>query len=121
MREIASELPDPDIVTHFSVEEDGRGRIDLFLKMEMIGQEFIETSSSWREEGRLGDYRKVLNKKVRLVVMAPLAEAMKVRMMMLELNNWWMFNYLVYGYDAQGRLVSVLRPEPPDRQPSYVA
>jgi hypothetical protein len=114
LQDIEAELPHPDIATHFSAAEDGSGRIDLFYCGKLIGQEIIETSESWRKKDRLFDYREVLKKKVRLVVLAPRADAMKVRMMMLELNNWWLFYYMVYGYDSQGRLVRVLRPAPPD-------
>ncbi|MCX6651100.1 MAG: hypothetical protein NT131_05535 [Methanomassiliicoccales archaeon] len=120
MREIAEELPHPDIATHFSIDKEGRGLIDVFYRGELIGQEIIETPSSWREKDRLFTYREVLRKKIRLVVMAPRADAMKVRMMMLELNNWWLFYYMVYGYDSQGRLVRVLRPSPPERDVPYV-
>lgn len=120
MQDIKAELPHPDIVTHFSMAEDGSGRIDLFYQDKLIGQEIIETSESWRKKDRLFDYQEVLKKKVRLAVLAPQADAMKVRMMMLELNNWWLFYYMVYGYDPQGRLVRVLRPAPPVDTPSYI-
>jgi hypothetical protein len=120
MREIAEELPHPDIATNFSVDEEGRGLIDIFYQGNLIGQEIIETSTSWKEKDRLFAYRKVLRKKIRLVVMAPRADAMKVRMMMLELNNWWLFYYMVFGYDSQGRLVRVLRPCPPERDMPYI-
>ena len=68
-----------------------RGLIDLFYCGTLIGQEIIETADSWKKKDRLFDYREVLRKKIRLVVMAPRADAMKVRIMMLELNNWWLF------------------------------
>jgi len=90
----------------------------------LIGQEIIETAESWKEKGRLLAYRDVLVKKVRLVVLVPRSEAMMVRYMMLELNNWWLFYYMVYGYDSAGRLVRVLRPYPPDRkapETSYIS
>lgn len=121
LQDIEAELPHPDIATHFSAAEDGSGRIDLFYCGNLIGQEIIETSESWKKKDRLFDYRKVLKKKIRLVVLAPQADAMEVRMMMLELNNWWLFYYMVYGYDPQGRLVRVLRPAPPDNTMTYVA
>jgi len=63
-------------------------------------------------------YRDVLKKKIRLVVMAPKAEAMRVRYMMLELNNWWLFYYMVYGYDNEGHLYRILRPVHPDSKAS---
>jgi hypothetical protein len=121
VREIAEELPHPDIATHFSVDREGRGLIDIFYHGDLIGQEVIETPTSWREKDRLLAYREVLKKKIRLVVMAPRTDAMKVRMMMLELNNWWLFYYMVYGYDSQGRLVRVLRPSPPEKDVPYIA
>lgn len=114
LKEIRDELPHPEIVTNFSLDEKGRGLIDIFYQGRLIGQEIIETADSWKEKDRLLAYREVLKKKVRLVVMAPRSEAMRVRYMMLELNNWWLFYYIVYGYDAAGRLVRVLRPVPPD-------
>lgn len=116
LQEIKEELPHPDIATHFYVDEVGRGLIDVFYQQALIGQEIIETADSWKEKDRLFAYRDVLKKKIRLVVMAPRSEAMRVRYMMLELNNWWLFYYMVYGYDAAGRLVRVLRPVPPDRK-----
>jgi hypothetical protein len=121
VREIAEELPHPDIATHFSVDGEGRGLIDIFYHGDLIGQEIIETPTSWGGKDRLPAYREVLRKKIRLVVMAPRADAMQVRMMMLELNNWWLFYYMVYGYDSQGRLVRVLRPSPPEHDMPYVA
>lgn len=116
LQEIQEELPHPDIATHFSVDEGGRGLIDIFYQGALIGQEIIETADSWKEKDRLFAYREVLKKKIRLVVMAPRSEAMMVRYMMLELNNWWLFYYMVYGYDTAGRLVRVLKPFPPDRK-----
>lgn len=116
LQEIGDELPHPDIATHFSVDDRGRGLIDIFYQGKLIGQEIIETADSWKEKDRLMTYRSILKKKVRLVVMAPRSEAMKVRYMMLELNNWWLFYYLVYGYDSAGRLVRVLRPVPPGHE-----
>lgn len=116
LQEIGEELPHPDIATHFRMDEAGRGLIDIFYQRNLIGQEIIETADSWREKGRLLAYREVLEKKIRLVVMAPRSEAMKVRYMMLELNNWWLFYYMVYGYDSAGRLVRVLRPAPLDHK-----
>jgi len=124
LREIADELPHPDIATHFSVDDVGRGLIDVFYQGSLIGQEIIETADSWQEKGRLLAYRDILRKKVRLVVMAPRSEAMRVRYLMLELNNWWLFYYIVYGYDGAGRLVRVLKPVPPGRkgpETSYIS
>jgi len=118
LKEIGDELPNPDTITHFSMDEKGRGLIDIFYQGSLIGQEIIETSDSWKEKDRLLAYRAVLKKKVRLVVMAPRSEAMRVRYMMLELNNWWLFYYMVYGYDSAGRLLRVLKPIPPDRKAS---
>jgi len=120
MREIKTELPHPDIATHFSEGANGIGQIDLFFQGDLIGREFVETAISWKDKGRMDEYRRVLQQKLRLVVMAPRIDAMKVRMMMLELNNWWLFYYMVYGYDSQGRLVRVLRPIPPDKSQSYI-
>jgi len=42
----------------------------------------VETATSWKDKGRMDEYRQVLQQKLRLVVMAPRADAMKVRMMM---------------------------------------
>lgn len=113
LKEISVELPHPDITTHLSFDELGRGLIDISYQGTLIGHEIIETADSWKEKGRLFVYRDILKKKIRLVVMAPRSEAMRVRCMMLELNNWWLFYYMVYGYDSKGRLYRVLRPLPP--------
>jgi hypothetical protein len=118
LQEIGDELPHPDIATHFSVDVKGRGLIDMFYQGKLIGQEIIETAESWKEKDRLMAYRDILRKKIRLVVMAPRSEAMRVRYMMLELNNWWLFYYMVYGYDSAGRLVRVLRPVPFEQKTS---
>jgi hypothetical protein len=40
---------------------------------------------------------------------------------MLELNNWWMFYYMVYGYDERGRLFRIIRPAPPHEKASYTS
>ncbi|MBN1109822.1 MAG: hypothetical protein JXA45_03580 [Methanomassiliicoccales archaeon] len=114
LQELREEIPHPDIATNFRVDGEGRGLIDIFYQGRRIGHEIIETADSWKTEGRLMAYRDVLRKNVRLVVMAPRAEAMKVRYMMLELNNWWLFYYMVYGYDGAGHLIRVLRPVHPD-------
>ncbi len=116
LQEIQEMLPYPDIFTNFTIDSVGRGLIDIFYQGKLIGHEIIETADSWKEKDRLLTYRDVLKKKIRLVVMAPRSEAMRVRYMMLELNNWWMFYYIVYGYDSAGHLVQVLRPYPPDRK-----
>ncbi|MCG7843921.1 MAG: hypothetical protein MIO90_00650 [Methanomassiliicoccales archaeon] len=50
MLEIGTELPSPDINTHFSIDEDGSGRIDLFHRCDLIGQEIIETTNRFLEE-----------------------------------------------------------------------
>ncbi|MHC1709145.1 MAG: hypothetical protein AB9819_01875, partial [Methanomassiliicoccales archaeon] len=71
LQEIEDELPHPDIATHFSVDDVGRGLIDIFYQGKLIGQEIIETADSWKEKDRLMVYRDVLKKKIRLVVMAP--------------------------------------------------
>lgn len=118
LQEIEDELPHPDISTHFSVDVEGRGLIDIFYQGKLIGQEIIETADSWKKKDRLLAYRDVLRKKIRLVVMVPRPEAMRVRYMMLELNNWWLFYYMIYGYDSAGRLLRVLKPTPPDRKAS---
>jgi hypothetical protein len=120
LRDISDEIPHPDVSTHFSLDPEGRGMIDIFFQGRLIGQEIIETSDSWMKGDRLSAYRTVLHKKIRLVVMAPRPDALKVRRMMLELNNWWMCNYMVFGYDSQGRLLRVLRPHPEAPEATYI-
>lgn len=116
LRAIQRELPPAEVVTHFQEDERGRGLIDIVYQGALVGQEIIETQDSWKEEGRLAAYQAVLRKKVRLVVVAPRGEAMRVRYMMLELNNCWLFYYMVYSYDPDGHLMRVLRPAVPGRR-----
>jgi hypothetical protein len=114
LRGIRNEIPYPGLYTHVSIDAEGRGLIDIFCNSDLIGHEIIETQESWKDPGRLTVYRHVIDKKIRLVVLAPQNDSMKVRMRMLELNNWWRFYYMVYSYDDEGRLARVLRPVPTD-------
>lgn len=119
LRGIRNDIPYTGLDTHVTIDAEGRGLIDIFCNGDLIGQEIIETQDSWRDPGRLSVYRQVIDKKIRLVVLAPQNDSMKVRMRMLELNNWWRFYYMVYSYDDEGRLARVLRPAPTDSRMSY--
>jgi len=119
LRGIQNEIPYSGLDTHVSIDAEGRGLIDIFCNGDPIGQEIIETRDSWKGPDRLNVYGRVIDKKMRLVVLAPQIDSLKVRMKMLELNNWWRFYYMVYSYDDEGRLARVLRPTPADSRMSY--
>lgn len=95
------------------LEEGGDGRLHINILWEgsTIGEEYIETATSWNQPERMMEYRKVLagNRK-RLVVLVPERHARAARLKMLDLNHWWLFYYQVYGYDHEGRIKQQGRP-----------
>lgn len=94
-----------------SILDDGRAYIIIHWDGRVIGEEYVETATSWNRPERLEEYRKVLvgNRK-RLVVLVPERHARSARLKMLELNQWWLFYYLVFSYDQDGNIKRVGRP-----------
>jgi hypothetical protein len=109
----------PGAEAHYSVDPEGRGVITIQLEDRLIGVEYIETPETWNRPERMMEYRKVIGNKARLVVCAPETCARSARMRMLELNNWWLFYYLVFSYDAAGNLFRVGRPYLVRHEPGY--
>jgi len=94
-----------------TIQDDGRAHIVIDWEGNTIGEEYVETATSWNHPERLLDYRKVLvgNRK-RLVVLVPERHARSARLKMLELNHWWLFYYLVFSYDHEGNIKKMGRP-----------
>ena len=104
----------------FEMGEDGRAHITVLWDDLMIGEEYVETATSWNQPERLPEYRKILagNKK-RLVVLVPERHARAARLKMLDLNHWWLFYYQVYGYDHEGTIKRQGRPMYCHAEPGY--
>ena len=101
----------PGAAMEWSMRDDGRAHITIQWEGTQIGEEYVETATTWNQPERLVEYRKVLvgNRK-RLVVLVPERHARSARLKMLELNHCWLFYYLVFSYDHQGDIKRVGRP-----------
>jgi len=101
----------PGAETTCSFIDEGRACLSIHWDERVIGEEFVETATSWNKPERLAEYREVLagNRK-RLVVLVPERHARSARLKMLELNHWWLFYYLVFSYDHEGNIKKVGRP-----------
>jgi hypothetical protein len=101
----------PGALATLSLLDDGRAHISIDWEGIQIGEEYVETATSWSQPERLVEYRKVLvSNRKRLVVLIPQRHARSARLKMLELNHWWLFYYLVYSYDHEGNIRKVGRP-----------
>ena len=100
----------PKAKAKFYLDPEGRGVIKVLDDRYLIGLEFVETAESWGSRNRLWEYETALRNKCRLVVLAPKEVAMAARMRLLELNQQWLFYYLVYSYDERMRLERIGRP-----------
>lgn len=108
-KEVEHCYPDAE-VTH-STMDDGRAHLCITWEERIIGEEYVETANSWNQPERLAEYRKVLvGNRTRLVVIVPERHARSARLKMLELNHWWLFYYLVFSYDHEGKIKRVGRP-----------
>ncbi|MEM0449444.1 MAG: hypothetical protein QW520_06455 [Methanomassiliicoccales archaeon] len=116
--EVQAHYPGAHIV--LQEREEGRLHISILWEGHPIGEEFIETSTSWDRPERMKEYRKILagNTK-RLVVLVPERHASRARLKMLDLNHWWMFYYQVYGYDQDGHIKKQGRPRFCSLEPGY--
>jgi hypothetical protein len=100
----------PRAEAKFYLDQEGRGVIKVLDDRYLVGLEFVETVDSWGSKKRLWEYETALRNKCRLVVLAPKEVAMSARMRLLELNQQWLFYYLVYSYDERMRLERIGRP-----------
>ena len=93
----------PDATVNIEVI-DGRGVLTACYGRFVVSKEFVETVESLNSERCMHEYRRVLQAKARLVLIVPKEVAAKTFTRMLEMNNWWLFYYLVYFYDEDGNI-----------------
>jgi len=105
-REILECYPDATVSTE--VGED-RGIITVCQDRYVVSKEFVETDDSLGQPQRMTEYARVLLGRSRLVVVVPKENAVKTRLRLLELNNWWLFYYQIHYYDEQGEIKRVDR------------
>jgi hypothetical protein len=98
----------PDVTVTYEVC-GGRGVITACLDRYVVSKEFVETADSLSSPGRLVEYAHVLQAKSRLVVVVPQEKAVRTRLRLLELNNWWLFYYQIHYYDDKGDIRRVDR------------
>ncbi len=87
----------------------GRGVITACQDRYVVSKEFVETAETLSNPHCMIEYAHVLQAKSRLVVVVPKEKAVKTRMRLLELNNWWLFYYQVHYYDENGNIKHVDR------------
>jgi hypothetical protein len=93
----------PDATVNIEVI-DGRGVLTACYGRFVVSKEFVETVETLNSEHCMREYRRVLQAKARLVLIVPKEVAAKTFTRMLEMNNWWLFYYLVYFYDEDGNI-----------------
>jgi hypothetical protein len=98
----------PDATVTFEIC-GGRGVITACQDRFVVSKEFVETNETLSDPHRLIEYAHVLQAKSRLVVVVPKERAVKTRLRLLELNNWWLFYYQIHYYDEQGNIKQVDR------------
>jgi hypothetical protein len=87
----------------------GRGIITACVDRYIVSKEFIETEDSLSNSHCMIEYARVLQGKSRLVVVVPKHKAVRTRLRLLELNNWWLFYYQLHYYDEGGNIKKVDR------------
>jgi hypothetical protein len=100
----------PGALAQYDMLEDGRAHISVFWEKTLINEEYVETAESWNQPERMKEYRKALSGKARLVVLVPERHSRSARLKLLDLNHWWLFNYLLFSYDHEGNMKKVGRP-----------
>ena len=93
----------PDATVNIEVVDD-RGILTACYDRFVVSKEFVETVESLSSDYCMTEYRHVLQAKARLVLIVPKDVAAITFTRMLELNNWWLFYYLVYFYDEDGNI-----------------
>lgn len=105
-REIREIYPDATVTYEIC---GGRGVITAFQDRYLVSKEFVETAETLSNPRCMIEYAHVLQAKSRLVVVVPKEKAVKTRLRLLELNNWWLFYYQVHYYDEDGNITHVDR------------
>jgi len=100
----------PGASARYEMKSDGRAHISILWEDQLIGEEFIESGESWNKPERMKEYRRVLQSKIRLVVIVPERHARTARLKLLDLNHWWLLYYLIFSYDMNGEIKKVGRP-----------
>jgi hypothetical protein len=98
----------PDVTVTYEIC-GGRGIITACQDRFVVSKEFVETADSLSNPRCMIEYAHVLQAKSRLVVVVPKEKAVKTRLRLLELNNWWLFYYQIHYYDEQGEIKKVDR------------
>lgn len=100
-REIKEHYPEANV--SFEVC-DGRGIITACIDRFIVSKEFVESEETLSCSHRLVEYARVIQGKSRLVVVVPKSNAIRTRLRLLELNNWWLFYYQLHYYDEKGEI-----------------
>ncbi len=98
----------PDATVSYEICK-GRGVITACQDRFVVSKEFVETDVTLSDPHCMIEYARVLQAKSRLVVVVPKEKAVKTRMKLLELNNWWLFYYQIHYYDEKGDIKHVDR------------
>jgi hypothetical protein len=98
----------PDAAVSFEIC-GGRGIITVCQDRYVVSKEFVETADTLSNPHCMIEYARVLQAKSRLVVIVPKEKAVKTRLRLLELNNWWLFYYQIHYYDEHGHIKHVDR------------
>ena len=93
-----------DRITVKSEVTEHMGLVTVLQDGYIVSKEFMETDGSLCRPHRMAEYARVLLGKARLVVAVPQAQAIDLRLKMLELNRNWLSYYQLYYYDDEGRL-----------------
>ena len=101
LKDVRKHFPEATVNTEVT---DRRGILTACHGRFVISKEFVETVESLGSAHRMTEYRHVLQGKARLVLIVPKEMAAATFTRMLELNNWWLFYYLIYFYDADGNI-----------------
>jgi hypothetical protein len=116
----------PEATVEIEVRDD-RGILTACQDRFVLSKEFVETEESLHSPHCMAEYCRILQGKARLVLIVPRENAIKTYMRMLEFNQWWLFYYQIFFYDAEGNIKRVDRKtwcemmerpyEPPFRAP----
>ena len=85
------------------------GIITVIHDRYVVSKEFVETEESLSSRHCMPEYVRVLRGQARLVTIVPKELAGETFTRMLELNNWWLFYYMVFLYDQEGNIKRVDR------------
>ncbi len=94
----------PLAIVESDIDDEGRGIITASIDSFVVTKEFVETEKSAFAACRFSEYFEIMANKSRLVLIVPQPLALKIRLRMLDFNQMWLFYYLVYSYDFNGRI-----------------